>query len=194
MNLFNTEAYTLSEVKESLSEDYNLAFAPLLEKHHDFLEESISVILAKETGPNVKQAHLGRFLHLLAMHAKAEEETLYIGLKSASDKLARIEGTAAQDEHDLAMQLSDELKDMGFDSNWSEEIEAKAQVIAGWVQNHIKEEEHEIFKTAKKDIAEEEMESFRDDYLEKCKTYLEEEMESPIQVKPMSADRMSNLY
>ena len=176
MKFFNTEPYDLEAVKQSLSQAVETGFIRVLEQHHDFLEESIDVLLSKNTLPQEKQLHLVRFLHLIAMHANAEEETLYVGLKNAAEKLARVEGAAAQDEHEIAMQLSDELKEMGFERIWSEAIEAKSHVIAGLVQNHIEEEEREIFKTAENQISDEDLDALRDQYIEKCKTYLDEEM------------------
>jgi hemerythrin-like domain-containing protein len=179
MNFFKTETHTLDEVKTSLDQDINTSFIALLEKHHDFLEESISVLMSRDAAEEEKQRHLGRFLHLINMHAKAEEETLYLGLMNSVEKLPRVEGNALQDEHDIAFVLADELRELNFDRRWNEAIEAKAQVLAGLVQNHIKEEESEVFKTAKREISADEFESLRDDYLDKCKLYLEDEMHEP---------------
>ena len=176
MRIFKSQVHPLLDVRASLERDDDMSFISLMEKHHDFMKESIRVLLDKECLPNEKQAQLGRFLHLLAMHSKAEEETLYLALKTAGLKLARVEGARAQDEHDIAAQLSDELKDTEFESIWTEEIEAKAQVLANLVFNHMEEEETETFGTAKKDLSREELKVLRDEYVDRCRFHLDEEL------------------
>ncbi|MBC7427932.1 MAG: hemerythrin domain-containing protein [Bacteriovorax sp.] len=169
-----TGPHSLEEVRLSLDTDLadHKQFIPLLKEHHDFLEESISVLIDKEATDFQKQEHLERFFRLVEMHGKAEQEVLYNHLKANPEKEARLEGFAGQDEHDLAFQLEAELTGMGYKTQWTEEIAAKAKVVAGLVKNHIKEEESTMFLIAVENMTEEEMEDMRDAYIQKCIGYL----------------------
>ena len=173
-NLVSSEPRPLEELKESitLNRDDTQDFISILEDHHDYLEESISVLMSHEATDLEKQTHLTRFLKVLDMHAKAEEETLYVALKAADDKNARVEGFFGKDEHEVADRLANELKAMGFDISWSEVIDAKAKVLAGLVKNHIKEEETEMFAIAKETLAYEKMTELAAQYLDKADQYL----------------------
>ncbi len=173
---FEGHPISLQEIRNTLNEveTTEIDFIDLLEKHHDYLEESISVLTDKEASSSEKQAHLNRFIQLLKMHGRAEEETLYKSLKYATEKEARLEGFAGQDEHDVAFQMAQELEEMNFETAWSEEIDAKAKVLASLVQNHIKEEETEMFTIAENAIEPIKMRVVSETYLEKCKAYLDE--------------------
>ena len=165
---------SVEEIRQSLSEDRQdeMNFIDLLKKHHDFLEESISVLTDKNAEVVDKQFHLDRFIKLLDMHGMAEQETLYIALKDNEKKEARLEGFGGQDEHDVAFQVSDELIGMNFAEDWTEEVDAKAKVVANMVKNHIKEEESMMFSIAKSDISEEQLNALTDSYIDKCLTQL----------------------
>ena len=172
--LVRAEPHSLEEIRNSLDQDLadHKQFVPLLKEHHGYLEESISVLLDKDTTDFQKQEHLERFFRLVEMHGKAEQEVLYIQLKDNSEKEARLEGFGGQEEHDIAFQLEAELLSMGYKAEWTEEIEAKAKVVAMLVKNHIKEEERTMFPIAESHMTEEELEHMRDAYIEKCIGYL----------------------
>jgi len=175
-NLVKPKKHSLEDVRISL-EDETIEendFLSVLEKHHGFLEESISVLMDIEAEDFEKQEHLNRFFRLFEMHAKAEQETLYIHLRQNIEKEARIEGFGGQDEHDMAFQLEDELLEMGYPSRWTEAIAAKARVAATLVKNHLKEEEHIMFPIAKNDLDDVEFETMRVEYIAKCKFYLDD--------------------
>jgi len=174
--LFQGEPHSLVEVEEALevARINKMDFMALLKEHHDYLEESINIIMSKDATDTDKQVNLIRFFRLVEMHGKAEEETLYVHLRFNREREARLEGYGGQDEHDLAFQLEDELLRMGYLTTWNEEIAAKAKVVAVLVKNHIKEEESTMFPIALKDLNVSEIEVMRDDYVRKCKTYLSE--------------------
>ena len=174
--LMGSEPHSLEAIRDSLDKSFenDTDFIALLKEHHGYLEESISVLMDKDASDSYKQSHLIRFFRLVEMHGKAEQETLYISLKKNSEKEARLEGFGGQDEHDVVFQLEDELLAMGYLNDWTEEIAAKGKVAAGLMQNHIKEEESEMFPIAQNDIDESELEMLRDQYITKCKTYLDE--------------------
>ena len=151
-------------------------FVRLLKQHHDYLKESIGFLIAPDVPAADKQFHLARFLSLVAMHGKAEEETLYVALQDSDSMQARVEGFGGQDEHDLAYQLADELDEAAFEDRWNDEIAAKAKVIAGLVQNHLKEEESVMFKVAEEAIDDDALRVLALDYLDRCRVYLDEEL------------------
>lgn len=167
-------SHTLQQVRASIDTDAQkeTGFISLLKEHHDFLKESIKVIMDSKTSIPDKREHLSRFFNLLEMHAKAEQETLYVHLQQNTEEEARLEGLSGQDEHDIAFQLRDELLAMNYKTQWNDEISAKAKVVAGFVKNHIKEEESTMFSIAKNDLTNEEMEQMRVDYIAKCRSYL----------------------
>lgn len=169
-----TEPHTLAQVHSSLNEDkeQEKGLIAILKEHHYFLEESIDVITEPTASIPEKRSHLTRFLNLLEMHGKAEQETLYNLLQQNVEEQTRLESLAGQDEHELAFQIRDELMAMNYKTQWNDEIAAKAKVIATLVKNHIKEEESVLFPIAKKDVSETEMEQLRNEYLNKCRAYL----------------------
>lgn len=167
---------SIEEIRQSLMSEHKTEedFVKILEKHHGYLEESIVVLKEAEASSAEKQEHLSRLIQVLTMHAKAEQETLYQSLIHATDRAARLEGLAGHNEHDIAFQIARELQRMNFQISWSEEIDAKAQVLAGIIHNHIKEEEGDMFDLAETAIDEIQMRALASVYLEKCKMYVEE--------------------
>jgi hemerythrin-like domain-containing protein len=176
---FRPEEHTLDEVRDSLDEVEfgNTDLIRLFEKHHDFIEESAHVLTNTEASEQDRRHHTLRLLSLLEMHGMAEEETLYCALREADSKLARVEGIAGQAEHDLAFQLQDELLDAGADVIWNETIEAKAKVLAAAMLHHIREEEYLMFPVARKVLGEAALNHLTEEYVEKCKAYLDRSTE-----------------
>ena len=169
-----TEPHTLAQIRASINEDVEneTRFFTILKEHHYFMEESIAVILDNSASIPEKRAHLDRFLTLIEMHGKAEQETLYIYLQQNMEEQARLEGLAGQDEHEIAFQLRDELIAMSYKTQWNDEIAAKAKVIATLIKNHIEEEESEMFAIAKKELSDSDLEQMSIEYLKKCQSYL----------------------
>lgn len=180
MDFLKREPATIDAVREHLS-DSSTAFdlLGLLREHHGYLQESIQKLVDPESLSGEKQTHLARFIRLLNMHGRAEEETLYLRLRHSDVKNARMQGLVGHDEHDIAFQLADELDTSGYQRNWTEEIDAKAKVLAVMVQNHIKEEEEEIFPVASDVIKPEDLQADVPAYLLKCRSYIESELSAP---------------
>ena len=176
---FMGQPHSLHEVKASLleAEKKETDFIYLLKHHHDFLQESISVVCDQFAEDYDKQWHLSRFLHLLSVHTRAEQETLYRSLSQSDSKEARLEGLAGREEHALITQLSEELYGLGFEDNWSELINSKAKVLCHLVSHHIQEEESETFPIVERTIEEAEMALLLQEYINKCEGYLEIEMQ-----------------
>ena len=173
-NLDYHETLPLEDVRLGLEEALQdqMELIPLMERHHDYIQQSISVLLEKDSTEVDKQDHLFRFFRLVEMHGRAEEEVLYTALQHNDDREARLDGFAAQDEHDIVFRIERELYEMGYRDNWNEEIEAKAKVVATLVRNHIKEEEQEVFPLAEKVLTVSHLELMCFSYIDKCRVYL----------------------
>lgn len=163
---------TLREIKFSLNEERGMSFFTLLKTHHNAIRQCIPTLIDGTTSIEDKQQTLPLFFKLFRMHAKAEEETLYLSLKEADLQEARLEGLVGQDEHDLVLELFDDLTKMGYESQWSVEIDAKIKVLTELIKGHLRQEENEIFAIAQKALGEDVIESLVDKYVDKCETYL----------------------
>ena len=178
LSFFRDEPYSLSEIRHIL-EDESLRPKPLitiLERHHGFIKESLPTLLDKVAPTDEKQRHLTRFLHLLRMHHRAEEEVLYPALLNAPEREAHIEALVGIDEHQIVQSLSDELFDADYETYWSEEVDAKSRLLASQVQNHIRDEERTTFNVAKRDIDSDALLGLASVYIDKCREYLEREI------------------
>src|SRR6267378_3076569 len=80
----------------------------------------------------------------LELHAHAEERVLYSALKETEGVQELVE--EALDDHELVQNLLDELAAMRIDDEaWNEKLE----VLEEHVENHIEEEESDIFDVAR---------------------------------------------
>jgi hypothetical protein len=181
--LMNTNNSILFELKNSFQRDIlnKTSLADLIVRHHNYLQDCIAVLTDSESSADNKQKYLYQFLHILHMHSKAEEETLYLSFTDSDLRLARLEATVGQDEHNIIYQLASELKDMNFQLAWSEEVEAKAKVLATIVETHLQEEETEMLPLINECMDELEQVEIANDYLNKCEEYLHYEMLTPAQ-------------
>lgn len=172
------EKETLRQLRISLDEeDDETSIIPILENHHKYLKEYISILMSDETPVKDKQATLTLFFPILNMHAKAEDEVFYNTLKESTNKEIRMEGLRGNDEHDIALELVDELKLMGAENSWSEEIDSKMRVLTGLLKTHIKDEELKMFPLVEKELPESKLMDLTDEYLDRCKIYLDMAME-----------------
>lgn len=172
------EKETLRQLRISLDEeDDETSIIPIIENHHKYLKEYISILMSDEVSAKDKQATVTLFFPILNMHAKAEEEVLYEALKEYADKDIRMEGLRGQDEHEISYDLVDELKLMGAETSWSDEIDSKMRVLAGLLKTHIKQEELVMFPMLEKALPESKLMDLTDEYLDKCKIYLDMAME-----------------
>jgi hemerythrin-like domain-containing protein len=187
LNFFRSDAYSIWEIREMLDDNESkpVSIISLITDHHDYLEESIPVLTDKLAPFDEKQRHLTRFLHLLNMHARAEEETLYRALANSDFKDAHLESFAGSEEHELAFQIADELAELGYETIWSEVADAKSKVLATLVKNHIDEEESSMFVIAKRDLSHELLLQLGSEYRERYKRYLDAEISG--QNRPLDA-------
>jgi hemerythrin superfamily protein len=176
------EIETLKQLRISLDEeDEETSIIPVLENHHKYLKEYISILMSNDTSVKDKQATVTLFFTILNMHARAEEDVFYDSLKHATNKDVRMEGLRGQDEHEIVYELVNELKIMGAENAWSEEIVSKISVLAGILKNHMKEEEQVMFPMVEKMLPETKLIDLTDEYLDKCRIYLDmEDMPSEV--------------
>lgn len=173
-----SEPHSIEEIRRALHTPEVEAggLLALIERHHDFLQESIVVLLDHQAEGREKQLHLTRLVKLLKMHAQSEQEILYSNLIQHSVQEARLEGMAAQDEHNLAFQLVNELKIQNFETLWTEDIEAKARVLSSLIANHILEEESELFPVVRREMSKEDLSLMATEYIRRCKLHLDEDL------------------
>ncbi|CAN5666881.1 hypothetical protein BH10BDE1_BH10BDE1_15870 [soil metagenome] len=174
-NTLRGEPHTFSEIRYMI-EDARIdetPFMDVIQQHHRFLNESIALLVDNDSTRPEKQIHLDRFLRLLEMHSKAEEQTLYRSLSRHQRHEVRREAMVGQDEHAIIEQLANELKDSDYLSEWTDDIDAKAQVLANLVANHFFEEEGVMLPLARRSLLPAEMQVLASDYLDLCEFYLD---------------------
>ncbi len=176
-NSIRGEPHSFSEIRNLIDEARidETDFFEILLQHHRFLNESIVILMDHESEVVEKQNHLERFLKLLEMHGHAEEETLYRSLTRHEDHDVRRAGLVGLDEHELAFRLIDELKGSDYLNVWSDDIDAKAEVLANLTANHLLEEEGMLFPLARRALLPGEFIVLASDYLDLCEFHLDGE-------------------
>jgi Hemerythrin HHE cation binding domain len=109
----------------------------ILEDHKE-LKRLIKILKDDEVDFGDRYAAFEEFAPLLTIHAKPEEQSLYVEMKK--NKELRVEGLEGDVEHALADQLLNEAKVTEDEDLWS----ARVKVLAELVEHHIKEEEKEM--------------------------------------------------
>ena len=115
----------------------------ILDDHKD-LKRLIKTLKDSEADLGERYAAFEEFAPLLTIHAKPEEQSLYIEMKK--DDELRSEGMEGDVEHALADQLLNEIKNTEDEDLWS----AKVKVLAELVEHHIEEEEDTLLPDYKK--------------------------------------------
>jgi hemerythrin-like domain-containing protein len=137
----------------------------LIKEDHKPLKESIKILTSERSTEAAKKKALRTFLMDLKLHAKAEEMSLYKNTVTQDD--IRVETLEGYQEHAIADFLAKQLERKDFESNWTDEIEAKAKVLAELVEHHAKEEEKEVLPELSKIYEREELNRLGDLYLQK---------------------------
>lgn len=131
----------------------------ILEDHRP-LKELIKTMKDEETEAGDKMVAFEEFASLLMMHAKPEEQSLYIFMKEEEE--LRQEGMEGDVEHALADQLIMEIKSEVDPTMWM----AKVKVLAELVEHHIEEEEETMLPDFKRESSSEERRELGEKYLE----------------------------
>ena len=111
---------------------------------HKPIKKCIKVMKDFDETNNDRRKAFEEFAAYLVPHAKAEEHVLYAFLKNDADLCQ--EGFEGDVEHDLAVNLIDDIKHTDDEDLWS----AKVKVLAELVEHHLKEEEDEVLPNFKK--------------------------------------------
>jgi len=122
----------------------------LILQDHKPLKQLIKIMKSEDADYSEKHAAFLTFAPTLLAHAKPEEQTWYMKMKSDGDMVQ--DGLEGDIEHGLADQLCEELKR----TSDKDMFEAKVKVLAELVEHHIKEEEEDMLPEFKKESSIEE--------------------------------------
>jgi hemerythrin superfamily protein len=111
---------------------------------HKALKKLIKVMKNSDKDLSERQEAFEEFAPLLVVHAKPEEQTMYVFMKDDED--LREEGFEGDVEHGLADQLLEEIKRTDDEDLWG----ARVKVLAELVEHHIEEEEDELLPDFRK--------------------------------------------
>lgn len=115
---------------------------------HEVIKKLILVLKDSEVGITKKKSAYVQFEEALSTHAKAEEESLYVHMKKLEALIVKsYEGDV---EHAIASQLMKEIDSL---KNTNDDLwMAKVKVLAEITDHHVKEEEKEVLKEARKEF------------------------------------------
>ncbi len=147
----------------------------LIKDDHNLLRESIVVLKSEDAFQSEKKRQLERFLFNIKVHAKAEETSLYNNLIELQE--IRPDILVGFEEHNVADHLMMALDGQNFQPDWTDEIDAKAKVLAEIIEHHVEEEETELFPKIKSYLTKTELENLGVIYLQTRKD-LRRELES----------------
>lgn len=111
---------------------------------HKPVKKLIKTLKNNKLSVDERQNAFAEFTPLFVIHAKSEEQTLYVFMKEGSD--LREEGFEGSVEHNLATQLIQEIQRSDDDNVWA----ARVKVLAELVEHHIEEEEEEMLPAFRK--------------------------------------------
>jgi hemerythrin superfamily protein len=120
----------------------------LLKYDHDKVKELLDTLSKKKDLRLFEQLR-----REIIAHNEAEEEAFYEPLQSKTGRLS-IMIDAGHEEHDLAMDMMDELAEIDNEEEWN----SLFSVIKKSIEAHIKMEEEDIFQLAQKYLTDKEAE------------------------------------
>jgi len=132
-------------------------------QEHQVLKDCIETLKDESASKPEKKKALTRFLHNLAIHAEAEEQSVYQPLSRMTDFHKKI--LEATEEHAVAKQLMSELTGLSDKRGLSEELEAKGKVLAEIVSHHLKEEERIMLPKMRQHFDREELQTMGEHFL-----------------------------
>ncbi len=144
----NSKKVMVSEVnKKESSKEQNEDISELILKDHGPIKKLILILKDSEVKIAKKKTAYNDFEKILSLHAKAEEKSLYVHMKT-EDEL-RIEGLEGDVEHLMADRLMKEISQIENDDDlWM----AKVKVLSEIVDHHVKEEEKEVLKQVRSEF------------------------------------------
>lgn len=157
--------------KQPLRSKHDKDIIGLITEDHKPLKHLIETLKDPSVPVQERQGAFEEFAALLTIHAKAEEQVLYVFMKK--DEELRTEGFEGDVEHGLAEQLVDEIRNTQDENLWS----ARVKVLAELVEHHIEEEEDELLPDFKKGTNVETRERMGAQYLERKEIVEKDEIE-----------------
>ena len=115
-----------------------------LKNDHDAVQDLMQK-LKKGQGPKADERSFATLKEELTLHSKAEETVFYTALRGHREAQELVQH--ATREH---KQVEDMLEEMAELDSQSQEFHAKLEELRGAVEDHVEEEEGEIFETARK--------------------------------------------
>jgi hemerythrin-like domain-containing protein len=131
-------------------------FLSQLKKEH---REIMSILDQIVDGDGNRGELFSKLKEQLIPHLRAEEKAFYPALLDGEN--SREETLEALEEHHIIEMLFKELDKM---SNSDERWDVKIKVFKEIVNHHVREEERNIFKVAKKELKEEQMSSILENF------------------------------
>lgn len=129
-----------------------------LKQDHDEVKELLAKA-AETGGQKTRQRLFEKIRKALLAHAMAEQQTFYRALLDHEETAD--ETMEAEVEHEIVTRL---LEDMGATED-PERWQAKCTVLKELVEHHIKEEEKEIFKAARKVLDKQQQQELAEEFL-----------------------------
>lgn len=118
-----------------------------LKQDHEKVKDMLQKLQNGSSGDKGQEKLLSTLKQELDIHATFEEEVFYPAVAEREE--AKEEIADAIDEHDEAMSLLEELEEMDIGSSeWTEQVKTLSDAL----NQHIQEEETEIFEMARETI------------------------------------------
>lgn len=156
----------------------------LIKNDHKPIKEGIQILTSDSTKPSQKKSALKKFLVDLKLHAKSEEAALYDNVVDIKE----VHGIVLEgyEEHSVADLLADELEASNFESDFTDELQAKAKVLAELVKHHVEEEEEELLNDLKKVCSEEQLVTLGEQYIKTYRMLTTQLSDARTSIKPES--------
>lgn len=131
-----------------------------LKNDHDTVEKLLQK-LKKGQGPKIDERTFETLKTEVLLHAHAEEKVFYAVLREHREAQELVRH--ATREH---KQLEDLLEEMSDLDPQTEEFKARLEELRGAIEDHVEEEEGDVFETARKLVSDEEARRMEDSFLQ----------------------------
>jgi len=128
-------------------------FYELLEEGHRKVAQLVNRIDHSKAGSDQREELFLELKHEIELHSVVEETIVYPALEKEAETSAM--SLEAREENRIVKVLLDEMEGLDTDD---EQWEAKFKVVRERIQEHVKQEEGEIFPAARKVISDEQAE------------------------------------